>query len=223
VEWNWEKSEKEFLKALAINPNDQYTRLFYAQLLLILQRNDESLAQRELAIGLDPLNPQGKLLYLGTLVLAGDNKAAVSFGEEYLTVHPMDRNANGVIEAAAYRLGEYDKVIKSLKYSLPFLTVGDVYDSIVNIYNESGIVAAYEELMIHFEKYAENNPVSMCDFAYWYIRADQPDKALDWLEKAFEIHDPNIMYFITTGRFNEQLFENPRFIAICDKANLPLP
>jgi len=43
VEWNWEKSEKEFLKALAINPNNALYRLMYAQLLLILDRDDESL------------------------------------------------------------------------------------------------------------------------------------------------------------------------------------
>jgi hypothetical protein len=48
-EWDWEKSEKEFLKTLAINPNDSWTRLLYSQLLLILQRKDEALAQRELA------------------------------------------------------------------------------------------------------------------------------------------------------------------------------
>ena len=33
MEWDWEKSEKEFLKALAINPNDSLSRIFYSQLL----------------------------------------------------------------------------------------------------------------------------------------------------------------------------------------------
>ena len=28
VEWDWEKSEREFLKALAINPNDKPARLY---------------------------------------------------------------------------------------------------------------------------------------------------------------------------------------------------
>ena len=38
MEWNWEKSEKEFLMALAINPNDSLSRVFYSQLLAVLQQ-----------------------------------------------------------------------------------------------------------------------------------------------------------------------------------------
>jgi len=222
VEWNWEKSEKEFLKTLAINPNDSWSRLLYSQLLLILQRNDEALAQRELAAGLDPLNPAAKLLYAGTLAQAGDFISALPVAEELVAAEPMDMNANQMVEIAAYSLGEYDKVIRSVKNSLPFSIEEDVYKGIVRLYGESGIVAAYEELLKHLEKYAENNPFSSFDMSFRYIIANQPDKAMDWIEKGFELHDPQITYITATGRFFEQLFGNPRFIAICEKANLPL-
>ena len=221
VEWNWEKSEKEFLKTLAINPNDSWSRLLYSQLLLILQRNDEALAQIELAAGLDPFNPAEKLLYSGTLMQAGDFAAALSVAEELVADDPMDMNAKQMADIAAYNLGEYDKVIKSLKHKLPFSE--DVYEGIVRIYNESGIAAAYEELMKHMEKYAENNPIGFTGMSGGYIIANQPDKAMDWIEKGFEAHDPQITYITATGRFYKQLFGNPRFIAICKKMNLPLP
>ena len=223
VEWNWKKSEKEFLKTLAINPNDPWSRLLYSQLLLILQRNDEALAQRELAAGLDPLNPAVKLLYSGTLVQAGDFISALPVAEELVAAEPMDINANQIVEMSAYNLGEYDKVIRSVKNSLPFSIEEDVYKGIVRLYGESGIVAAYEELLKHLEKYAENNPVSFMDMSFRYIIANQPDKAMDWIEKGFELHDPQITYITATGRFFEQLFGNPRFIEIVQKMNLPLP
>ena len=62
MEWNWEKSEKEFLKALAINPSDAGSRVFYAHLLCILQRYDEAIPQAQLALELDPLNPNMKIM-----------------------------------------------------------------------------------------------------------------------------------------------------------------
>jgi serine/threonine protein kinase len=223
VEWNWEKSEREFLKALAINPNDAMTRMFYAQLLLILQRNDEALTQRELAMSLDPFNYAMKLLYSGTLVQAGDFKAGLSVAEELVAADPKDLNANLMIEIAAYRLKDYDKVIRSVKYSLPFSIEEDVYQGIVRIYSESGIVAAYGELMKHLEKFAENNPISFMDMSLRYIIANQPDKAMDWIEKGFELHDPQMTYITATGQYFNQLFGDPRFIAICQKMNLPLP
>ncbi len=223
VEWNWEKSEKEFLKTLAINPNNALCRLMYAQLLLILDRDDESLAQRELAISLDPLNPVAKLMYIGTLVQAGDFKTSLSLMEEWLATNPEDININGMLEIAAYKSKDYDKVIRVVKYSLPIKIEEDAFKDIERIYSESGIAKAYEEIMKHLEKYAENNYIGFSEMAVRYIIANQPDKAMDWIEKGFELHDPIMTYIARSGHFYDTLFGNPRFIAICKKMNLPLP
>jgi serine/threonine protein kinase len=222
VEWDWGKSEKEFLKALAINPNNPLSRLMYAQLLLILHRCDESLAQRELAISLDPLNFLTKLLYLGTLVQAGDTKASLSLAEEALAANPGDININQMLEIAAYRCKEYDKVIRAVKYSLPITIEENAFKDIERIYSESGIVTAYEEIMKHLEKYTENNYIGFSEMAFRYIIANQPDKAMDWIEKGFELHDPLMTYITKSAQIFDSLFGNPRFIAICEKMNLPL-
>jgi serine/threonine protein kinase len=223
VEWDWQKSEKEFLKSLAINPNNPLSRLMYAQLLLILNRGDESRAQREVAISLDPLNFLTKLLYIGTLVQAGDCKASISLMEGALAAHPADFNINGMLEIAAYKSKDYARVIRALKYSLPFPFEEDQYKEIERIYRERGIVSAYGELMKHMEKYAENNYIGFSDMATRYIIADQPDKAMDWIEKGFASHDPLMTYITKSAQIYDSLFGNPRFIAICKKMNLPLP
>ncbi len=223
VEWNWEKSEKEFLKALAINPNDALSRGFYAQLLLILHRKDEALAQRELAMSLDPLNPIMKLLNIGTLVQAGDYKTSLSLAEEAVADDPVNINLNYMIEISAYRLKEYDKVIRAVKYALPFPIEEEAFKEIERIYSESGIVSAYEEILEHLEKFAESHPISFMDMAFRYLVANQPDKAMDWIEKGFEMHDPQMTYITTPAQYFDRLFGNPRFIAICEKMNLTLP
>jgi TolB-like protein len=223
VEWNWEKSEKEFLKALAINPNDPLSRLMYAQLLLILDRDQEALAQRELAISLDPLNPVTKLMYIGTLVQAGDYKTSLSLMEEALAANPTDININGMLEIVAYKYKDYDKVIRAVKYSLPITIEEEAFKDIERIYSESGIVTAYEEIMKHLETYAVNNYIGFSEMAIRYIISNQPDKAMDWIEKGFELHDPIMTYITKSAQIFESLFGNPRFIAICKKMNLPLP
>ncbi|MGD9344658.1 MAG: protein kinase [Candidatus Aminicenantes bacterium] len=223
MEWNWEKSEKASLKALAINPNDSLSRMFYAQLLLILHRSDEALAQRELAMSLDPLNPMMKFMNLGTLVQAGDYETSLSLAEELAADDPKNFHINGLIELIAYRLKEYDKVIEAVRYALPFPMEEETFEEIERIYRESGIVSAYEEIMKHLEKFAEDNYVSFQDMALRYIMANQPDKAMDWVEKGFEMHDPLMTYIATPARYFDRLFGNPRFIAICKKMNLPLP
>jgi serine/threonine protein kinase len=223
VDWDWEKSEREFLKALAINPNDALSRGFYAQLLLILHRKDEALAQHELALSLDPLNPMMKLFNIGTLLQAGEYQASLSLAEEALADDPDNFNLNQMIEIAAYRLKQYDKVLRAVRYVLPFPLEEDAYKDIEKTYSESGIVSAYEKIVGRLENYAESHPVGFWDMAFRYLVADQPDRSMDWVEKGFEMHDPLMTYITTPAQYFDRLFGDPRFIAICKKMNLPLP
>ncbi len=223
VDWDWEKSEKEFLRALAINPNDALSRGLYAHLLLILHRKEEALAQNELALSLDPLNPMMRQLNIGTLLQAGNYQASLSLAEEALAEDPDNFNLNQMIEIAAYRLKQDDKVLRAVRHVLPFPLEEEAYKDIEKIYGESGIVAAYEKILELLEKYAESKPVGFHDMAFRYLVADEPDKAMDWVEKGFEMHDPLMTYITTPARYFDTLFRNPRFIAICEKMNLPLP
>jgi serine/threonine protein kinase len=223
VEWDWEKSEREFLRALAINPNDALSRGLYAQLLLILHRKDEALAQNELALSLDPLNPMMKQLNIGTLLQAGEYQASLSLAEEAVADDPDNFNLNQMIEISAYRLKQYDRVLRAVRYVLPFPLEEEAYKDIERTYAESGIVTAYRKIVERLEKYAESQPVGFWDMAFRYLVADEPDKAMDWVEKGFEMHDPLMTYITTPARYFDRLFGNPRFIAICEKMKLPLP
>ena len=224
MEWDLEKSEKEFLKALAVNPSDAQSRLLYAQLLCVLQRNDEAKTQARLAFDLDQLNPVIKIWYAAILPALGDCKTALDLAEEFTAADPGHYLANSVILLAGYRCEEYDKVIKADSYYLRvFNFKEDDIKEFERIFNEEGFIKAYEKIMKKLEKFAENNPISPIDMALRYIMANQPDKAMDWIEKGFEQHDPN-MAVITIKAYNfDPLFNNPRFIDIIKKMNFPLP
>ena len=77
--------------------------------------------------------------------------------------------------------------------------------------------------MKHMERYAEDNYIGFFDMAFRYMIADRPDKAMDWIEKGFELHDPLMTYITKSARILEPLFGDPRFIAVCEKMKLPLP
>ena len=73
------------------------------------------------------------------------------------------------------------------------------------------------------EVVVQKGGISPIDMAVRHIYADQTDRAMDWLEKGFELHDGNMPY-IATGVYNlDPLFNNSRFIEIIQKMNLPLP
>ena len=221
TEWNWEKGEKEFLKALAINPNDVMSRSYYAQLLIILQRSDEAVAQGQLAVELDPLNPLILALFSIIMEDAHEYQAAYSYAEKAIAADPKHQFAQGIMGAAAYNIGDYEKAFEAdKKYHLPFEE--EVISSIDEVFREKGRLAAYEEIVAQFELKAQNSFVSPNLMARRYIQVNQVDKAMDFIEKGYEMHEPSIPY-IATGDVFEPLFDNPRFIEILQKMNLPLP
>jgi TolB-like protein len=221
IEWDWEKSEKEFLKALAINPNDAQTRIIYAHLLSILQRPGEALTQGQLAIDLDPLNPLIQVLYSALLVSLDDCETALAYLEKVVAKDPEHVLAYGNIEYTAYRCKDYNKAFEAVIHILPLEE--DSLKEIEAIFDEHGFVAAYEEIMHHMETVAHNGTAVPIEMAFRYVMANQYDKAMDWVEKGYELHDQNMPYIATSIYNLDPLHDNPRFIAIVEKMNLPLP
>ncbi len=60
---------------------------------------------------------------------------------------------------------------------------------------------------------------SPSDVAWLYIEAGDKARALDWLEKGYEVRDPNMVY-LGAGWY-DGLRADPRFQALLRKMNLP--
>jgi tetratricopeptide (TPR) repeat protein len=181
--------------------------------------------QGQLAFELDPQNPLMKIWYGAVLIFVGDCETALALAEEVVAVDPEHFLAINVINPAAFECGDYDKVIETAIHLMQIIGGkqfdGDTFKEIERIYDEQGFSAAQEEIAHQFEVFAENNPIGFVDMALSYVKANQPDKAIDWIEWGFDIHDPQMVY-ITMYEF-DPLFDNPRFIDIVEKMNLPLP
>ena len=223
TDWNWETGEKEFLKALAINPSDAMSRIYYAHLLMILQRTDEAITQGKLAVDLDPLNPLVLALYSAVLKGAGDFQTSFNIIEKALSIDPEHQFAQGQLERAYYNLGEYDEAIETFKKGLSYVFSEEVILSLDSIYNEQGRIAAYKEIIRLSKLYAQENYTKPGNLAQLYCRTEQYSKALDELEKGCEAREPNMPYIATNRPGFIELYDSTRFIAILEKMNLPLP
>jgi hypothetical protein len=61
------------------------------------------------------------------------------------------------------------------------------------------------------------------DMAFRYLMVNEHEKALDWLEKGYKVRDQSMPYIATDLYFTRDLSDNPRFIALLEKMNLPIP
>ena len=71
--WDWQTAEKEYRRAIQLNPNYATAHQWYAEFLAFQGRFDEALAESERAHQLDPLS----------LIIAADNGAIYYFARQY--------------------------------------------------------------------------------------------------------------------------------------------
>jgi len=221
VEWDWEKGEKEFLTALKLNPNDAMSRIYYAHLLAILQRNDEALSQGQLAVDLDPLNPLVLALHAVVLSSADQWEEAFENLEKAISIDPFNFFAHHILEYVSYEVGDLDAFLKSVRFIFPFKE--DVFLSVEKTSEEKGLQATYEEVVTHLETLQQSSFLVPVHMASRYTRIHQYDNAMEQVELGFGIHDQNIPYIATGFNKLDPLYNDPRFLAIIEKLNLPMP
>jgi len=230
TDWEWEKGEQAFLKALTVNPSDVMSRIYYAHLLMILQRTDEALIHGKLAVELDPLNPLILALYSTVLKAAGQHEESLAFINEALTIDPYHSFTLGQLERAYYNVGDYENSIKDYKDRLSNIFHEDDIRGIDSAYNSGGHVGAYGEILRLIEagpdgeyRYPGGRDMPPGGLAQMYCRIGKYTTALDELEKGLAIREPNMPYIATNRPGLIELYDSSRFIAILEKMSLPFP
>lgn len=221
-DWEWENGERELLRALAINPNHVMARIYYAHLLMILQRMDEALEQAKLALALDPKNPLVISLYSVVLKGAKMDEAVLDYVEKALAIDPDHDFSQSQLGRALYGCGEYEHNLALQQGYLSKRLPGDQIPDLVAIFRHKGRLAAYQELASLREEYYKDYdpyPLSMARYYYW---AGANEKSLDVLETWYQLRNPNMPYIGTGSRY-EGLHQNARFLAILDSMHLPHP
>jgi tetratricopeptide (TPR) repeat protein len=223
-EWNWEKAETGFKKLLELDPNCTAWRTHYGDLLSRLQRPEEAKKQMDLAYKLDPLSTFSQAGNAVSLCCLRDYKSAMSILENLLATDPDNVMLNSVMENAAYACGDLSRGFEATKrYITVFPFEKGAMTEIERTYNERGFKAATEEIIRQLEILAEKGHPQYLDMAFRYYVINQDDKAIEYLEKAFKVHEGGIDGIGEGINDYSRLYDNSRFIALVKKMNLPLP
>jgi tetratricopeptide (TPR) repeat protein len=223
IDWDWETGENEYKRALELNPNDALCRIFYAELLVILQRSNEAFTQANMALELDPMRSVIVALYALVMNNIGDYQSAIDYCEKALSIEPEHPVAMATLETSYYLIGDYQKHIEMITHYYNSLSDEIIKSNFKKTFEERGYSAAIEVLVAAQEEYSKEGFLSPWSIAFSYMILKRYDKVLDWLEKGYEIHDSQ-MPFSGIGIFrSDEMKENPRYIKLMEKMNLPLP
>jgi hypothetical protein len=99
----------------------------------------------------------------------------------------------------------------------------ELIQSFDKIYKEQGYLVADQEILHQFEILAQQKYVSPYVMAARHYANKEYSKALDDLERGYEMHDPKLPYLAAGHNGYVELYDSTRFQALLEKRNLPLP
>jgi tetratricopeptide (TPR) repeat protein len=219
-EWDWEGAEIAFQKAIEINPNFPDVRAYYAHFLCHMGRTEEALMHIEGALELDKANPLFHALYGVVLLYLRRFDDALAAARTSHEIFP------GIPVAGAVRWLVFMKK-SSREEKLDRRRAGMTSDpELVAAFERGFEEGGYEcAQRVYADVWASRygkpgRRVTANTIASMYITAGAYDQAIDWLEKAYEEHDPNLPYLGMPDY--DPLRPYPRFQDLLRKMNLPV-
>jgi TolB-like protein/predicted Ser/Thr protein kinase len=220
-EWDWAGAEVEFKRAIELNPNYPDARAHYSLYLMIMKRPEKGMAEIQRALELDPLNVWFLAIYGADLESAGrDDEAIVQF-RKALRTSPDFPGAHWELSAILFRKAKYEESLAEMKAY--YAGDREMEEALTQGYAQSGYRGAMRRAADTLTGRGRKSYVLPCDVAGLYAWAGEKAQALAWLEKGFEVRDPNMPYVSVVPDY-DTLRSDPRFQDLLRRMNLlPLP
>jgi adenylate cyclase len=213
-------SRQEFRRAIALKPDYAPAHDAFGWLLAAMGREDEALAEFELAAQLDPLalfiTVDGGVPYIW---MRRQSDRALQQCRKALEMDPNFYWAyfmRGWIEMNA---GDYDAAIADYQKARSLADTPWMIGSLGYVYARSGKVREAEDLLHDLEQLTTQRYVTPYAQALVVIGLGQKDRAFEWLNKMYEERSMFITFLKMEPGF-DPLRSDPRFAALLKKVGL---
>lgn len=192
-DFDWAAAEREYRRAIALNPSDAYAHLFYSNSLLSpLGRHQEAIAEMKLALQLDPLSPPVDSFLGRTYLWARRYDEALAHlqncvvrAPNFVLNHVRLGHLYTYLDRLADAIGEDTKArVLSGQDAREALSQEDALRTALAQHGSHG----YWQKVLEFSHTGFNAPESYGSSygtAIVYTRLGEIDKALDSLERAY--------------------------------------
>jgi TolB-like protein/Tfp pilus assembly protein PilF len=185
----WSEAEREFVKAIELDPNYAHARNWYSHFLMAMGRIEESLSQSELALKLDPLDDSINH-YLGWHYLhARQFDRAITQLQKVLTTNPDFYLARVTLGMAYVQKAEFDKAIAELTRALEADRLPVVLGVLGHAFGIAGQRERAVQIMEELEELSNRAYVPPYSVGLIHASLGEKDEAFVWFERAFAAHN----------------------------------
>ncbi|OFV85448.1 MAG: hypothetical protein A3D93_02870 [Acidobacteria bacterium RIFCSPHIGHO2_12_FULL_67_30] len=219
-DWDFPAAEREFKKAVELNPNYGPAHHWYSHLLLSMGRFDESLTESQRFVELDPLSPAPHL-HLGLhYLIARQYDECIRQELKTLQMDPNYILAHSQLGQAYLFKGMYAEALRELEKARE-LSGGDKTNTarLAHAYGVAGRKDEARKLLQELLSTPGHGQEIPGGVAIVYLGLGENEKALEWLLKAYE-KQPYWSADLKVDPLFDPLRSDPRFQALLRRLNL---
>lgn len=227
-EFDWGSAEREYKNAIRLNPNYATAHQWYAEFLACMGRNDEALSEISTALELDPLSLVINRMMGNILGFAGRPDEALAQLKRTVDLYPESPRVRYNLGDAFATLKMYPEAVE--QYLAAFELDGK-NEQMIGEYRSAFVKKGWDGFWDHHLKTVLSNRqtaldrdpkayVANANIAFAYAAANDADRAIEFLNKAYEEREPDILTIKSTDAYRF-LHGDQRFKDLLRKIGLP--
>jgi serine/threonine protein kinase/tetratricopeptide (TPR) repeat protein len=221
-EWDWATAEREFKRAIELNPNDSEAHGFYSWFLAPMGRKDEAIAEARRSQQLDPLSSLANFIVGSALVFTRQWDPAIEQLRSGKELDPTFWFAPSFLGRAYEQKGRLPEAIAEFQRALE-LEKGnpEIWANLGHAYALTGNRAKAQKVIDHLKELSAGNYVAPFNFAVIYAGLGEKEQAFAWLNRAYADRSYYIAVYLTTDARLDGLRSDPRFADLQRRVGLP--
>jgi serine/threonine protein kinase/tetratricopeptide (TPR) repeat protein len=219
-DWDWTGAEKEFQRAVVLNPGYATAHYWYALTLVHMGRSEEAIGESKRALDLDPLSISGNIILALAFHFARQYDQAIEQYRKTLEIDPNYLLAHSFLGMTYTAKSMYKEGMAQLEKALaispgnplPLAWLGYTY----------GVAARREEaerVLDHLNELSKQKYVPAHSMALVYTALGEKDQAFEWLQKSYEERSIGI-FALKLDPACDPLRSDPRFADLLRRMNL---
>ena len=215
-EWDWAGAEREYRRAVELNPSYALARIWYAQYLYAMRRFAEAVTQVQVAQQLDPGSTYVSTRAGAAYFLAGRVEEAMASWQKVLELDPGYPDASIELARSYVARGLHQNAISALERALTFTEREPlVLGALAHAHARAGRRAEALKLVSELKRREarvgpEDRNIPRFSFIWAYAGLGEKELAFAWLEKAYQ-ERRDLMVLLNIDPFVDPLRSDPRF------------